>query len=694
MGKMYPPVSEKLPRLLHGGDYNPEQWPQEVWDEDIRLMKLAHVNAATVGVFSWASLQPAPDRFEFAWLDKVLDKLAENDIFAVLATPTAAHPAWLSQGHPEVLRSDRTGRRRRHGGRVNFCPNSTVYRQACATIVRRLAERYKDHPAMLLWHVSNEYGGECYCENCATAFRAWLQQQHGSLESLNEDWYTPFWSHTFTDWSQVEPPYENGERSIPALCIDYQRFCSDSLLACFLNEAGVIRQVTPGVPVTTNMMGTHYSTDYGKWAPHVDVIAWDCYPSIRSDIAETAFQHDLMSGLKGGKPFLLMEQTPSSQNWQAVNALKRPKQMSLWSWMAVAHGSDSVMYFQWRRSRGGPEKLHGAVVDHVGHSETRVFQEVAQLGEQMERSGDAFVGAAAPAEIALVFDWENWWTLESTSGPVRAKQYQAAVFRHYRALWARNIPVHVVTTDCDLSEYALIIAPMLYAVRSDWAENITEFVRAGGRLVTTCLTGWVDEHDLAHLGGYPGPLREALGVWVEEIDALFEDQTNRIIIKRSFGPCRGEYTCRRLCEVVHAETATVLATYGGEFYAGWPAVTENALGEGYAYYIGTETEVDFLEHFYRTVCADCGIFPCLESQPGVEVRRRTQKDRVFTFVLNHNDELAYVELGQKRYRDLLTGRVHSGSVPLRGFDVRILEEEAARPAAVEGERTEGWEELL
>jgi beta-galactosidase len=670
---MYPLVSEKLPRFFHGGDYNPEQWPSEVWQEDIRLMKLANVNVATVGVFSWVSLQPGPGRFEFGWLDTIMDLLADNGLYAVLATPTAAHPAWLSRLHPEVLRSDTSGRRRPHGNRSNYCPNSAVFRRSCATIVRRLAERYQAHPALLLWHVSNEYAGHCYCENCAVAFRNWLTEKYESLDDLNKRWWTAFWGHTYTDWTQIEPPYADGERGIPALIVDYNRFASRSLLDCFLNEAQVLREVTPDIPVTTNMWGHMYTTDYRKWAQHMDVISWDCYPRSRGDIAEAALGYDLMYGLKG-RPFLLMEQTPSSQNWQPVNALKRPDQMRLWSYLAVAHGADSVMYFQWRRGRGGCEKLHGAIVEHAGHENTRVFREVSALGEELDRLEDHILGAGVEARVALILDWENWWTLENTSGPIRDKKYRETVFKHYRAFWERNVPVAIIGTDTDLSGYRVVIAPMLYMTSQEWAEKAEAFVAAGGRLVMTCLSGWVDETDLAYLGGCPGPLRNVAGVWVEEIDALHEDQHNRIIMKQSFGPCRGEYSCSRLCDVIHAETATVLATYGEDFYAGWPVVTENAFGEGYAYYIGTDPEPDFLLHFYRTVCADAGVSATLEGPSGVEVRRRSQEDRSFLFILNHNEDVSNVVLPEGRYRDMLSGREVSETLPLQGFGVHILEE--------------------
>ncbi len=673
MDRRYPLVAERLPRFLHGGDYNPEQWPPEIWDEDIRLMKTANVNVATVGVFSWVSLQPASDRYEFGWLDTVMDKLAENGIYAVLATPSAAQPAWLSRAHPEVLRADANGTRRRHGRRVNYCPNSAVYRDASAAMARRLAERYGEHPALILWHVSNEYGGACYCEQCAEEFRAWLQSRYESLDELNRKWWTPFWSHTYTDWSQLEPPYSNGEQSIPALNVDWMRFSDESMRRCYLNERAVLREITPNVPITTNMMGFYYPIDYRKWAPETDVISWDCYPQTTNEPAAVAFGHDLNYGLQN-RPFLLMEQTPSTQNYKPVNALKRPGQMRLWSYIAVAHGADSVMYFQWRRGRGGIEQLHGAVIEHAGHEHNRVFREVAALGSELSQLGDQVLGAGVDASVAVVFDWENWWVLENTSGPIKDKLYRETVYKHYAAFWDRNIPVAVIGTDANLDDYKVVIAPMLYSVRNEWGAKVADYVRRGGCLVTTCLSGWVDENALAHEGGYPGPLREVAGVWIEEMDALYPGDTNRIIMKQPFGPCRGEYDCMRLCDSLHTETASVLATYGEDFYARQPAVTENRLGEGACYYIGTDPEAEFLEHFYRTLCADREIVPVLESPANVEVRRRSQNDRSFLFVLNHNRDFSYVDLGNATYRDMLTGAELTGSIPLRGFDVRVMEE--------------------
>ncbi len=661
----YPPVSPKAPYLWHGGDYNPEQWPRDIWPEDFRLMKQAGITAATVGVFSWVSLQPAEDRFTFDWLDEILDGLAANGINAVLATPSAAQPAWMSQAYPQILRSSDGLHRNAHGQRVNYCPNSPDYRRFSGDMARRLAERYKDHPALMLWHISNEYGGVCYCDTCAAKFREWLQTQYSSLDELNQRWWTPFWSHTYTDWSQIMPPMPSGEMLTHGLNVDYFRFMTESYLDCYRNERNLIRPITPNIPITTNLMGAYKPLDYRRWAKEMDVIAWDCYPRPNQSPGEIAFTHDLTRGLKDGQPFLLMEQTPSSQNWQEVNALKRPGVLRLWSYLAVAHGADSVLYFQWRRGRGGCEKLHGAVVEHSGRSDTRVFREVSQIGAELGALGDSIVGATVELRIGILFDWDNWHALENAVGPIRDKRYVATVAKHYQAFYRQNLPVDVVFPDSDLSQYDILVAPMLYMVKAGFAEKVEAFVRAGGSFVTTYLSGIVDETDLAFENGYPGPLHDVLGLHVEEIDALYADQTNQIVLSD------GSYSCSRLADLLQTTSAQVVATYGSDFYAGMPVVTRNSFGSGSAYYLASDPDDAFLDRFYREIAQAHHLTPTLTAPAGVEVAVRHKNGQPIRFILNHNAAPVTVMLPQSM-RDLLTGQTISGQLSLEGYGVAIL----------------------
>jgi beta-galactosidase len=677
----YPPINPRFPHLLHGGDYNPDQWPSDIWAEDMRLMRLAHINSASVGIFSWTALEPEEGHFTFDWLDRIMDMLAENGQYVVLATPSGARPAWLSQKYPEVLRVRPERQRNLHGIRHNHCLTSPVYREKTHLINTRLAERYQNHPALLLWHMSNEYGGECHCDLCNAAFRTWLQRKYETLDALNQAWWAAFWSHTFTDWSQIESPSPVGEPFLHGLNLDWKRFITDQTIDFMCNEMEPLRRLTPNVPITTNLMGLYPGLNYWKLAQHIDVVSWDSYPSWHQAIsdaeraAQIAFVHDLNRCMKGGKPFMLMESTPSVVNWQDFAKLKRPGMHLLSSIQAVAHGSDTVQYFQWRKSRGSSEKLHGAVVDHAGHENTRVFRDVTEVGQLLEKL-DAVVGTTIRPEVAIIYDTENRWAVEDIQGLMKAdKGYVTTCMNHYHAFWKQNIPVDVIDMEQPLDSYRLVIAPMLYMLRPGVADRITQFVENGGTFVATYWSGVVDENDLCFLDGFPGPLRQVLGIWAEEIDTLYPTDKNTLV-PAADNPLKltSPYEIRELCELIHAETARVLAAYGTDFYAGRPALTVNDFGKGQAYYMAARTEQRFLDEFYRALAAQLHIRPAIDAPlpDGVSVSQRSDGKRRFVFVMNFADQAAHVELDQQSYSDLLTGESVGHHLDLSPYGVRIL----------------------
>lgn len=695
MQAVYPAINPKCPHFLHGGDYNPDQWQAtpEIWQEDGRLMQLAHCNAMSVGIFAWTALEPAEGQFEFGWLDHILDMLAAKGISAVLATPSGARPAWLSQKYPEVLRVQANRVRNLHGARHNHCFTSPVYRAKCQLINRKLAERYQAHPALLAWHISNEYGGDCHCPLCQEAFRQWLRQKYDdSLDKLNQAWWTGFWSHTFTDWAQIESPAPHGEHLVHGQNLDWKRFVTDQTVAFMKQEIAPLREITPAIPITTNFMGTYPGLNYWKFAPELDVISWDSYPQWHSAgptwelAALVGFLHDLNRSFKGGQPFMLMESTPSVTNWQPVAKLKRPGMHLLASMQAVAHGADTVQYFQWRKSRGASEKLHGAVVDHCGHEQTRVFREVAEVGQILAKL-DPIIGATVRPDVALIFDWENRWALEDAQGPRQQRTgsgpingtplsyYQEACLSHYKAFWTRGVPVDVLDMDGDFSKYKLLIAPMLYMVRPGVAERLEQFVAAGGTLVTTYWSGIVNEHDLCFLGGFPGPLRKVTGIWAEEIDALYDQDRNAVVFApgNSLG-LTGEYEVSLFCDLIHAETATVLATYKADFYAGRPALTVNAFGQGNAYYLAACTEDRWYHDFYGKLIAALNLKRALNAElpAGVTVQMRSDGKREFLFCLNFSEAQKVVALGDVRLTDMLTGQVLSGQLTLPPYGFFVL----------------------
>jgi beta-galactosidase len=667
-------INAKLPSIWYGGDYNPDQWPEEIWGEDMRLFKKAGINIVTLPVFSWAKLQPSEAAYSFEWLDKLLDLVADNGIYVCLATSTAAQPAWMSSKYPDVLPVDIDGRKRTHGSRVNFCPNSPTYRKFSVRLAERMAERYAKHPALVVWHIGNEYGPHCYCPTCAAQFRVWLKEKYGTLESLNANWNMSFWGHTVYDWEHIALPTNlNGDnRCFQSMTLDYKRFMSDSILACYQAEYDVIKRISPDVPITTNIWGLFNGLDLKKWGERMDVVSWDSYPQMNEPMAHVAMRHDYMRGLKGGKPFMLMEQTPSQQNWQPYNSLKRPGVMRLWSYQAVARGADTVMFFQLRRSFGACEKYHGAVIEHVGHENTRVFRECAQLGQELLKLGDTLLDSRPASKAALLFDIDTWNAVEITSGPNVDLDYLKQTQKYYKAFYEQNIGMDVISPSDDLSGYKLVVAPVLYMLKPGVADNIKRFVEQGGTFITTFFSGIVNENDLVTLGGYPGELRELLGIWVEEIDSLPPELKNRIVVKEPLGSVSGEYECGMLCDLLHVETARPLAVYGEDFYAGMPVLTENQYGKGKAYYVAADAEERFIADLVRTLSKACGLEASFKADAGVELASRYKEGRRYTFVLNHNSYAAGVQL-EGAYKELLSGRELSGRVETSPHGVLILE---------------------
>ncbi|MCI5869482.1 MAG: beta-galactosidase [Dorea sp.] len=663
---------KNVKEIYYGGDYNPEQWPEDVWQEDMRMFKKAHINQVTLNVFSWAALQPDEETYSFEKLDRIMELVRENGLKVCMATSTGAHPAWMAKRHPDILRTEFNGMKRKFGGRHNSCPNSPTYRMYAPRLAGELAKRYKDYENIVAWHISNEFGGECYCENCEKAFQEWLKKKYGTIEEMNRSFNSSFWGHTFYDWDEVVLPnllsehFEENRTMFQGISLDYRRFNSDSMLECFQLEYDAIRREMPDVPITTNLMGFYKPLDYQKWAKKMDFISWDSYPAPEDSPAAIAIRHDLMRGIKEQNSFVLMEQTPSVTNWLPYNRLKRPGEMRLLSYQAAAHGADAIQFFQLRRSVGACEKYHGAVIDHAGRDDTRVFLEVEKLGEELQLLGDAFLEGRTPAETAIVFDWDNWWALEYSAGPSVRMKYLDAVQDYYTALFEKNIPVDIIGVDDEISKYKIVIAPLLYMTKKGYAEKLETFVKAGGTFITTYFSGIVDEHDLV-IGAYPGELKELLGIWVEEQDALPEGEQNAFV----YG---GEkYSADILCDLLHLEGAEGLSFYEKDFYQGMPAVTRNRYGKGNAYYVATRSIPEFYQHFMADVLREAEVDAILDTPHNVEATVRENGKGRTLFLLNHNTFGVEVVLEQE-CEDLLSGTIHKAGNALEIEDkgVRIL----------------------
>ena len=647
-------------KVLYGGDYNPEQWPKEIWKEDHAAFDLARIDTVTLGVFDWALIQGSEEEYDFTLLDEIIDGVAESGRQIVMATATGALPPWLAHQHPEVNRTDFEGRRHMYGQRHNACPSSPVFRTLSRRLAGKIAERYAGHPSLIAWHIGNEYGGACYCDLCAAEFRSWLRARYGSLNRLNEAWNAMFWSHLFSDWEQIVPPNALSEHwrgpnhtAFQGMTLDYLRFMSDAMLRNFVDEKEAIREHDSRVPATTNFMGMYRSIDYHRWAEQLDFAAWDNYPPTDRSEARMALTHDLMRGLKGGAPFWVMEQTPTITASRDINPLKRPGVLRLWSWQSVAHGADAVLYFQMRQSRGACEKYHGAVLDHAGRTDTRSFREVAALGEELVRLGDVVLGARTPARVALLFDWDSWWAAEITDGLNRTVTYPQVVMAYHRALWEAGVQLDVIPLDAPLEDYRIVVAPLLHMLKGDVQDRLRDVLHRGGSIVSTFLSGRVDQDTNAFLLDAPGPLAPLFGVRVEETDSLPADSVNRITLSHS--GVERVVNSNSVFEVLIPEGAGVVGTYGDDFYAGRVAVTRMVhQSGGSAWYVGALLDAEGVTDIVRAVLAEHDLMGPYADKPELEFAVREGPNGRVSFLLNHADVAVEVP-AHAAGTELLTG---------------------------------------
>ncbi|MEV4755605.1 beta-galactosidase [Micromonospora sp. NPDC049559] len=710
-----------LDGLCYGGDYNPEQWPEHVWAEDVALMRRARVNLVTVGVFAWSRLQPAPDRYDFGWLDRVLDLLHAGGVRVALATPTASPPPWFSAAHPDALPVTADGVRLTHGSRDTYCASAPAYRAAARDIAGRLAGRYRDHPALALWHVHNEYGTACHCDHAARAFRRWLRGRHGDLDRLNEAWCTSFWSQRYGDWAEIGPPRATRYLPNPGHALDWRRFCSEELLAAYVEQRDLLRTATPGVPVTTNyVLGGWVPVDHARWAAEVDLVAIDHYPSDAGAGAEeqTAFAADLarswarraarpadrdpgaeldsdpgvdsepgadlesdsepgagagragggegdgaaVADGPGGPAWLLMESAPNLIYAPGRMHTKEPGRMARHSLAHVARGSRGAMFFQWRAPRGGAEVFHSALVPHAG-PDSRVFREAVELGAALDRLAEVDAGAVQ-ASVAIGWDAACWWALQSPGLPSGRLDYLDEVSAAHRVLRRAGFGCDFVAPDDPLEAYPLVVLPALYLVADETAERVRRYVAAGGHLVATYLSGVADEYARVRLGGYPGALRDVLGVRVEEFHPLASGERRRL----STGD-----EGRHWSETVRLAGAEAVARYAGGVLDGEPALTRHRYGAGTAWYVSTRLPDEAYGRLLAGAARAAGIAPtCPGAPPGVEAVRRRSGAASWLFLFNHDTEPRRVPAVAGE--DLLTGVRAEGAVTVPAGGVVVLRE--------------------
>ncbi|MEU5507381.1 beta-galactosidase [Streptomyces fungicidicus] len=669
-------MPETTPRgltgLAFGGDYNPEQWPESVWDEDVRLMREAGVTMVSAGIFSWALLQPAPGVYDFGWLDRNLDLLHDAGIRVDLGTPTVVPPAWLYRAHPDALPVTEDGVRLEFGSRGAICHSNADYRAAAANITTKLAERYGDHPALAMWHVHNEYGvpvSACYCESCAAHFRRWLEREYGTVDGVNEAWGTAFWGQHYAAFDEINPPRRTPTVGNPAQALDYRRFADATMRENFTAERDILHRLSPGVPVTTNFMTALSqcdSVDYWAWGREADLVTNDHYliTDGRRTHVNLAMAADLTRSVAGGAPWLLLEHSTSGVNWQPRNPAKAPGQMARNSLAHVARGSDGAMFFQWRQSRRGAEKFHSAMLPHGG-TETRVFREVTELGAAIASLAPVR-GTRTEADAAVLWDWHSWWAQNLDWRPSEDHDARERADAYYEALYDHHLTVDFAHPEADLSRYPLVVVPALYLMTEAAGSNLREYVENGGTLVVSYFSGIVDEHDAVHEGPYPGALRDVLGLTVEEFSPLLRGERVRLD-----GPDGAGLDADVWTEFVVPRGAETVWTYADGLTAGRPAVTRHRLGEGTAWYVSTRLGAEGLATILGRAAEDARIAPRGDLPRDVEVVRRTGESGTFLFAINHTATDAKVPL-ETPGTELLTGERAAGRLAVPAGAVRVV----------------------
>ena len=659
----------ELTGLAFGGDYNPEQWDESVWPEDVQLMKAAGVNLVSVGIFAWAKLEPKPGVFDFGWLDRILNLLHAGGIAVDLGTPTAAPPAWFYRAQPESWVVDADGRRLGPGSRGICCPSSPAYAAAATRITTALAERYADHPALVMWHVHNEYGApvsECHCEQSQIAFREWLLDTYETLAAINTAWGTSFWGQTYYNIEEIRTPAASASVINPAHQLDYLRFCDQELLACYLRERDILQNATPTKPVTTNFMATSCpSTNLWKWAPEMDVVANDHYLTAERTDRHVllAMDADLTRSLAHGRPWMLMEHSTSAVNWQPRNLAKEPGEMTRNTMSHIARGADAALFFQWRASRTGAEKFHSSMLPHAG-TNSDAWSELVELGRTVEALAPV-KGSTVRSDVALLWDWESFWAQDLEWRPSVDLGHRERTIAFYTRLWNDQFTVDFVHPTTDLSSYRLVVVPQMYLLDEAAAANLENYVTAGGQLLVSYFSGVVDTHDAVHRQGLSGPLGDVLGIRVQEFAPLQENQY--VTLNLLDHDAIADVWTDRL--TITNQGTKVLGTFLDGPAAGLPAITRRQLGKGSAWYLATRLSTEALDKLMDPIYTAAGLVP--RTIEGLEMTTRHSKDASFHFLINHSDHTIHAPA---QGTDLMTGVVHDPTTPVAPGQCVILQQ--------------------
>jgi beta-galactosidase len=659
-----------------GVDYYPEHWPEERWPIDAQLMQEAGFNVVRLAEFAWSKMEPADGQYDFDWLDRAIDILQSHGMKVVLGTPTASAPPWLMNKNPELFRVREDGQRVTFGNRREYCPNHPLYHEHTRRIVTKMAEHYAHHPAVIGWQIDNEFGDRCYCPICAENFRTWLRGRHEALEELNQKWGTAFWSHTYSDWTEIPVPLTTGASPNPGLALDFYRFCSDSYIAYQQLQIDILRARCPDHFITHNLMGFTYDRlNYFDLARNLDFVSWDNYPRMQwtmergVDPSSMALSLDTMRGLKS-KNIWIMEQQAGQGGWEMLSVAPRPGELRLWAYQSIARGADAIIFFRWRTARYGTEQYWHGLLDHDARPGRR-YEEIKRMGAEIKEIGETVFGTQIKSQVAMLLSYDSRFAFQIQPNNPRFS-YPEHFHQIYRAFYQQHASIDIAAPHADLSSYKLVIAPALYLVTDTIAENLKRYVQAGGTLIVTQRTGVKDDANAVVNQRLPGLLAEICGVEVEEYDSLSSHMQNEIEFTTAELADTACVSVGILCDILKPTSATVIARYRQDYYTDKPAITLNQFGAGRAIYVGALGDGPLYNVLAKWLLDANGVQNTFTTPSGVEVTRRIQGNKKLHFLLNHTASQQTVQL-ESHFTNLLSNDQLHGDVQLDPFGVLILD---------------------
>jgi len=658
--------------FLYGTYYYPDHWPGK-WENDAQLMQEAGMNLIKTGEGAWGTLEPQEGQFNFDWLDKAIATFNRHGIKVILGTPSYSQPGWLWEKYPDVAATDKQGIRYRFGSRQNMNLLSPHYTEAVRRIVTAMAEHYKNHPGVLGFSIDNEIGGVMsYDPYTLEAFQKWCERKYKTLDNLNKSWGTVFWGLHLSSWTQVPLPWNTIDSGgyNPSMALDFSRFHSESTRDFVAFQADILRQIAPGKALTHNGMGRFDMVDYSQLFEPLDFVAFDHYPPQEApsftDHFPSDFGCDIMRACKPNQNFMVMEEQMGIGGWEVLHQQIPPPQLyRVWSYQAIAHGADAINYYRWRQCPYGTEQLQSAGIlnwDDFGGDNYKV---VSQMGHELPKITALLHGSRVVSPAAMLISPESRWAFH-VQPHAKDFDYDRQALLFYRALRQSRVNVDVAFPGSDFSPYKLIVAPSLLVVDFGLASKLEAFVKNGGTLVLSYLSGYKDENNWDTQQTLPGLLRKMAGIDIHYFDPQCSQE------QEILGFDGKRYPARVWFDIIKPSSAKVLATYTKGFYAGKAAVTENVYGAGRVYYVGTETSSqDFYHQLLGSALDQAGIARGPFVTEGVQVAEREKADKKIIFLLNYTGESQKVPMG-KALRDVLTGEMQPAEIPLAPYDVKIL----------------------